>query len=512
MEFDLAAHDTLVANLLEQCDDGELIQTHISSIILTGSVAYKIKKPVDFGFLDYGTLEKRHHCCLEELRTNRRFAPRLYLGIEAITGSVDAPLIEGSDTVIEYAVAMRRFDQANQLDHVADAGALDRETIDRLAQTIARSHREAAPVAATDPYGEPDRAVAPMLENFDFFGGLEEDEALFGALADLKVWTLHRYSALQKRIVRRKAGGFVRECHGDMHLHNIAFFEGELILFDAIEFNPFLSHIDVISDLAFLVMDLEYRGMEAHARRLLSGYLEATGDYEGMGLLSFYKVYRALVRAKVEALRAAQHPAGPERDEILETVRRYVALAQSYTRPRSPFLALTFGPSASGKSVAALEVMERYGAVRVRSDVERMRLFGTVPGEGAARGIYSGDATRATYERLAEIAETLLRAGKSVVVDATFLKRWQRERFEIVAATSGVPLHILEMTCPETLLFERLWARREAGGDVSEADAAVLEAQRRGMEPLQPGEGDRRHTVDTASPERMRQSVAGLFG
>ena len=512
--MDMHAHETLVGNLMRELPDATVVETHISSIILSRDIVYKLKKPVDFGFLDYSTLKKRHHCCLEELRSNRRAAAPLYLGLVTITGSPDVPMIEGEGEVIDYAVKMRRFDENDQLDHVADEGKMTSRTVDTLADLVAGFHGEASAVEANSAYGEPERVLAPMVENFDLLDALLDDETLEGVLADLKVWTLDSFQHLRARIEARKQKGFVRECHGDLHLHNIATFEGELILFDAIEFNPFLSHIDIISDLAFLVMDLEYRGLNTYATRLLNRYLEHTGDYEGAVLLNFYKCYRAMVRAKVAALRLGQHldPVGAE--AVREEVARYVDLARSYTQRRIAFLAITHGYSGSGKSTAALTAARACSGLRIRSDVERQRLFAATRGSAEGdmeAGIYTHEATRITYEHLASLARMLVQSGLSVIVDATFLKRWQRKLFEALAEEGGWNLLILDMACDKELLKTRLKARMLKGSDVSEADLDVLEHQLHSAEPL--GDEERRYVaaIDCSSMERMKKDVTGAM-
>lgn len=500
---------TLVQNLVKMSGPGqaECIQTHISSIILRGDVAYKLKKPVDFGFLDYSTLEKRRRCCLDEVRINRRFAESLYLGVVPVTGTVDAPVMEGEGEAIEYAVKMRRFEQADQLDNMADRGALDIGIAETMACLIADAHASSASAGAETDYGEPQRVVAPMRENFAL---LEETAGEHEELAALRARTEKEFERLTPLLARRKCEGFVRECHGDMHLHNMAFFEGELILFDAIEFNPYLSHIDVISDLAFLLMDLEYRGLSSHSRRLLNRYLEITGDYEGVALLDFYKTYRAMVRAKVASLRAAQELSPREREEVRVEVRKYIDLAGGYGGEKNPFLAITHGFSGSGKSSCALMMVERYGAIRIRSDVERMRLFRTEEKPGTNEDVYTAEATRKTYGRLAELARILAQSGFCVVVDATFLKSAQRRIFMELSSESGLPFMILDIRCDPGEMRQRIRKRLSEGSDVSEADLEVLERQMQTAEALSADEADRCIGIDCMTYESMRRSIESI--
>ena len=512
--MEMYEHEALVANLLKELPDAQLIQTHISSVILARDIVYKLKKPVDFGFLDYSTLSKRHHCALEELRCNRRVAPQLYLGLVTITGSVEVPTIEGDGEVIDYAVKMRRFDERDQLDHVVDDNRMPIEATEKIAALIAAFHQAAEVVDAEARFGEPEVLLHPMLENFDYFDLLLDDDATNALLADLKVWTLQTYERLKPVLKTRKAKGFIRQCHGDLHLHNMAYYRGELIAFDAIEFNPDLSHIDVISDLAFLLMDLEYRGLQRYSRRLLNAYLEITGDYAAVALLRFYKTYRAMVRAKVEALRAAQHREG--RDEILAGVKRYIALAQSYMKPGEPYLAITHGVSGSGKSSAALMAVEAFGALRIRSDVERMRLFrpegGPADSSGIEEGIYSQEATEATYRYLAVLAKVVIESALPVVVDATFLRLLQRKSFEELAHILGVEYQIMTMACDEAVVRGRLIRRREEGSDVSEADEGVLRRQLQSAEPLDERERRYARYIPCATLEQMREAIEQVRG
>jgi len=476
-------HDTLVRNLQIAlgATPAELIQTHISSVIAADGTVYKLKKPVDFGFLDYSTLARRKHFCEEEVRINSRFAPQLYLGVTPVTGSVENPRLGGEGDPIEYAVKMRRFEPEAQLDAIVTARGLTDEQSDAIADSAALLHTGAAPVEQHSDFGAPERVLAPMLENFDLMASLQPDPALNADVSALRAWTEGEHTRLIPLLQQRKKEGFIRECHGDMHLHNMAIYKEKLLMFDAIEFNPYLNHIDVISDLAFLLMDLEYRGLAAQSHRILNRYLEHTGDYAAVALLPFYKTYRAMVRAKVLALHAAQQIPETERDGLLGEIRSYVTLAKTYGEKRTPFLVITHGLSGAGKSTFALDLVQRLGAIRLRSDVERMRLFPRTEGK---EDIYTAAATEATYARLETLSERLLECGVPVVADATFLKYAYRERFEILARRVALPLLILDIACDDAELKRRLRRRRTHDKDVSEADEAVLEMQKRTRETL----------------------------
>lgn len=477
----------------------ELIETHISWVILAGEYAYKLKKPLDLGFLDFSTLERRRHCCEEELRLNRRLAPSIYLDCIAITGTPQQPLFAGTGPVIEYAVKMRRFDQQAQLDRMLAAGELGRDHIDAFARLAADFHLQAEVAGEQSPYGSPEQIWQPMEENFIQIVACEPSAAQRRQLDDLQCWSEGQWRRLAPLLARRKAEGRVRECHGDMHLANLAWVEGGPIAFDGIEFNPALRWIDIINDVAFLVMDLQARDCPALAQRFLNRYLELGGDYEALELLPFYKVYRALVRAKVAAIRATQ--AGGDR-QAHEQARRelqcYLDLAQSYTRSTPPCLIITRGMSASGKSTVTSALLERLGAIRLRSDVERKRLFGLAPEADAraepGKGIYSAEASQQTYDHLLAMARRLLLAGYTVIVDAVFQQAGQRAPFEALAKELGSPWLILELEAAPEALRKRISERSKG---ISDADLEVLEQQLARWQPLSEPEREQALIVDT---------------
>lgn len=507
--MNLKKHGIFTQNLLKYFgtdESTELIQTHISTIILSGKYVYKLKKPVDFGFLDYSTLKKRHKYCLEEVRINREYAPALYLGVVPITGSIEAPQIDGKGQVLDYAVKMHRFPQKDQLDNIVDHSSLEIDMMDKIAELVAHSHINAAPIEEESDFGESKQVLLPMLDNFDLLKSIATEYEFSQELSLIITWTHQQFETLKPLLNRRKKEGFTRECHGDMHLHNMALYEGELIMFDAIEFNPYLNHIDVISDLSFLLMDLEYRGLSHHSYRLLNNYLELTGDYDAVALLDFYKTYRAMVRAKVAALRIAQEIEPDERRVLMDEVKKYMDLAQSYTVKMEPFLAITHGLSGSGKSTFSLMMVEQCGAVRIRSDRERMRMFGS----DGKKSIYTTDATKATYEHLLALATSVYNSGYSVIADATFLKQYQRELFLKQATKADISFYIFTMECDHVLIQSRIEKRSQEGSDISEADLEILQKQLLSAEPLSGSEKEAAMTVDCSSISAMNESVSRL--
>lgn len=465
----------------------EVVETHISYVLLAGDFAYKIKKPVDLGFLDFTTLELRQYYCEQEVRLNRRLAPDLYLDVIIITGSADKPEIGGSGPVLEYAVRMRRFPSNGLLSQHIER--LTPELADSLAVKVAAFHAGIDALDADSRDGSPESVYAPMRENFSLIRALEHEPGITAQLDRLEQWTEQSYASLTGTIVARKAEGFVRECHGDMHLGNITLIDNEPVIFDGIEFSPDLRWIDTISEISFLMMDLEKQGRPELAQRFLNSYLEQSGDYAGLELLSFFKVYRALVRAKVTAIRLGQDDlAAEERPALMQDLHDYINLAESFTSIGQPAVIITHGVSGSGKSFSARLLAMWLPAVQIRSDVERKRLSGLEPEADShsqpGQGIYGEHSTRETYQRLLDLAEGLVAYGFIPIVDATFLKHKQRQLFAGMAKRMLVPFIILEIQVSGQILHERVRARMEHDAHVSEADEEILDMQLETAEPL----------------------------
>jgi aminoglycoside phosphotransferase family enzyme/predicted kinase len=479
-----------------------VIETHISYVLLTGRYAYKIKKAVCLGFLDFRTLAARHFYCDEELRLNRRLAPDLYLDVIALTGSIDAPVFGGSGPVIEYAVRMSEFPQAALASHALARGELSAGQVTALAGEVATFHRTAARAPVHGHLGAPDVILGIALQNFAQLRPLLRAEADLSDLDALEAWTREQHAACAYAMAQRRDYGFIRECHGDLHLGNIAVLDGKAVIFDCIEFNDEMRWIDVMSEVAFTTMDLRDRGRPDLAHRFLDAYLEITGDFAGLGVLRFYLVYRAMVRAKIARLRAAQCEPGGAADALIEEYGGYVRLAKEHARTPRAAILLTHGLSGSGKTTVAQALLEAAGAVRIRTDVERKRLHGLDPGDrgsdaGLDAGLYAPAATQATYRRSLALAQEATGAGYVAIVDGAFLKRWQRRLFQELAARNGVALVMLACTAPESVLRERIARRHSEGDDASDADLAVLDHQLRTQEPLAPDEMDDAIIVDT---------------
>lgn len=485
MSEDLDRYGLLIEGLKKrlEAETGEAvehIETHISTVLLAGGYAYKIKKPLDLGFLDFSTLERRRFCCEEEIRLNRRLAPKIYLDVLPITGSIESPLLGGSGEAIEYAVHMRRFADDSLLSSRPES--LDRGMVGDIARVVAGFHADIAVAPAETEYGEPEVLLAPMQANFDHIRDLISEQAVLERVQVIEQWTLKTSDALRSLLEKRKQEGFIRECHGDLHLGNIAWVDGAALIFDGIEFNPDLRWIDIMSEMAFLLMDLDEKERPELAHHALNEYLQISGDYEGVRLLRFYQVYRAMVRAKVSAIRLSQEGLSEsECSHIMDEFGLYLSLAERYTHPGHGGVVITRGLSGSGKSTLAGSVVSALGAVQLRSDVERKRLAGLAADErsesGLDGGIYTGAFTKRTYDRLRQLSRMVAGSGFIAVADATFLKREQREPFYDFAQEMQLPLVVLDLQVPEEELRRRVTHRGSEGVDASEADIKVLESQ-----------------------------------
>ena len=461
----------------------EVFETHISYVILTGDYVYKLKKPVDLGFLDFTTLEKRKFYCEEELRLNRRLAPAMYLDVVSVHGTPEHPVVEGEGPLLEYAVKMRQFATADRMDKVTERGELTAGQIDELAKIVAAFH-SVIPIAASDTtFGTFEVIQQRIMQNFEQVLQNTDDSGISNMCSQLRDWS---DTALLKRrdlIEQRKQEGAVRECHGDMHMANIVMIEGKPVIYDCLEFAEDLRWIDTISEVAFLYMDLDFHHQHKLALRFMNQYMSRCGDYAGLGMLCIYLVYRAMVRAKVNSIEAKQQETNPEvAAKNITTTRHYLALARNYVESfASPVLIIMHGLSGSGKSWLAEQLLESYGAIQIRSDVERKRLLGF---EAEAKtksdidqGAYSQDMTARTYQRLLELARMILQAGPSVIVDATFLKKAHREQFQELALSLNIPYVILDLQASEETLQSRIMKRAEEEQDASEATLSVLQQQ-----------------------------------
>ena len=482
------AYDHPVASL-------QLLETHISWVILTGDFAYKIKKPVNFGFVDFTTVEKRHHFCDEELRLNRRQTRDLYLAVKPIYSSGGQPSFVGSGAPIDYAVQMRQFSQADLLPGVLARGDLHGDHLDRLAIDLARFQLAAPAAPADSEFGSGPVIRRAMDANL---ASLDNAPTVKQSVDALRDWSAQEFLRCKPDFARRRAAGMVREGHGDLHLGNMILRHGEIEVFDCIEFNPEFRWIDVISDVAFLVMDLIDRGASASGWRFLNAWLAETGDYSGLTVWAWYFTYRALVRAKVAVLRQRQADVTPSEAMHLDRqTAEYVDLAHRTAFRPLPVLFVTHGLSGSGKSYWARRIASACGAVWIRSDVERKRLF-SAPSSGRepAPDLYARETTVRTYHHLRDLASQVLASGWPVLIDATCLARWQRELFRDLSRSLGIDALLLAFAADEATLRERIRARQETGHDPSDATEAILAHQLANLEPLSADEGWNTQLID----------------
>ena len=480
--------------------DFTLMETHISWVLLTGEFVYKIKKPVNFGFLDYSTLEQRAHYCAEELRLNQRLAPDLYLDVIAVHGSEAAPNLAGDGPIIEYMVKTRQFRQQDLLGNLQQAGGLTPAHIDSLAATLADFHQRIAPAAQDAPWGEPEQVHAPVAQNFEQIRPLLSEARDLAQLEQLEHWAHTTFQRLIPQLAQRKADGLIRECHGDIYLDNVTLIDGQVTLFDCIEFNDAFRWIDIMSDVAFMAMDLEDRGLPELSRRFVNAWLEHTGDYSGLAVLNYYKAYRAMVRAKVALLRLGQPDVSPqEREQVLARYHGYTALAESYTDIPRRLGLLTHGVSGSGKSTLSSQLVSRLGVIRVRSDVERKRLFQQSGDAAGQTALYGPDMTHRTYTHLQALTTQILAAGYSVIVDATHLRREQRQMIRQAIEMQGAPCLILHCQAPLDTIEIWLNERQRKGADPSDADIHVVRSQLEQLEPLD--EQERQITLKVATDQ-----------
>jgi hypothetical protein len=457
-------------------------ETHISWVLLTGAYAYKIKTPLQLSFLDYSTPELRRRCCEEEVRLNSRYAPDLYLGVATINGTPESPRIDGAGEVLEHAVRMRQFDPRDELDALVAARAVDASELATLGEHVARFHAAATAVDPASTFGSAETVRRVISDNFAELQRLPEAGRWTDALTILRRWVDETHALLGSRIEQRRETGRVRECHGDLHCGNVVRWQGSLTPFDGIEFDPALRFIDVTNDVAFLTMDLAMHGRADLRRAFLQAWTETLGDFGGLPLLAYFETYRALVRAKVAALRALQERDGsPERSRDCDAAGRYLDWAAERTRRTSGGLVLTCGLSGSGKTWIARELASKLHALHVRSDVERKRLAGLGALEDSRSppdgGIYTREFTVRTYQRLEECAADALAGGESVIIDAAFLKRDERRRMLALARARSVPAAILHCVAPREVLRSRLERRALSGADASEAGVSILDQQ-----------------------------------
>ena len=483
----------------------EIIQTHISYIFLTDRFAYKVKKPVDFGFLDYTTLQLRRALCEREVTLNRRLCPETYLGVVEVREQDGRLAIGGPGETVEVAVKMARLPGARMLRQVLARGEGNDALFERVAGILAGFHRHAvAPpeVAAMKGF---DGVKLNCDENFAQTERYVDDLVPRATYAFIKNSTDLFFRRRAGLFARRVSGRRIVDGHGDLHLDSICATE-PVRIFDCIEFNERFRIQDVAEEVAFLAMDLEFHGYSPFARTFVDAYVEASGDAELLDLLAFYKTYRAYVRAKINSFAADDlRIAEAERTASRATATRYYELAAHCAAVCNPRrLLVTCGLTGSGKSTLARKLGERHALQLIRSDVVRKELAGIAPEERRwlpfDQGEYSPEMTDRTYAVMLERAEALLLAGHSVVLDGCYIKRGQRDGAVELARRLAVPLLLLECRTSEEVIRERLERRARKNGTVSDGRWEIYSGQLAEFEPPEEIAGDERVVLDRSKP------------
>ncbi|MBI2856285.1 MAG: AAA family ATPase [Chloroflexi bacterium] len=484
----------------------ETVETHISHIFLTGDYAYKVKKPVDFGFLDFTTLEKRRHYCQQEVLLNQRLSPDVYLGVVEIREADGRYAIEGPGTTVEYAVKMRQLPRERALTRLLQEGQVSQEDIRGIARLVADFHSRADTTPEIARLGGIEAVRQNTRENFD-----QTIDQVGAAISreqydDLKAYTEAFLEVKESLFQERAQGGYIRDCHGDLHSAQI-FMENGVSIIDCIEFNERFRYSDVASDIAFLAMDLDYHGRPDLSGVLAQEYVRVSGDVGVWDLLDFYKVYRAYVRGKVEGFRLSDsNLSQQERDNLLERARRYFGLAHYYVEPlRGHALFITAGLVGTGKTHVAAELARRWGLEMISSDVVRKELAGISPTEHRVEafegGIYGAEFSARTYDEMLSRARGYISRDKSVILDASFRRAEERLRAAGLAEKMGAYFAALECVAPETVVRERLEERLRREGEASDGRWEIYQQQKTAFEPLTELPEEKQILVDTSHPE-----------
>jgi len=487
--------------------DIELIQTHISCVLLAGQYAYKVKKPLSLGFLDYSTLERRRAMCEEEVRLNRRLCPEAYLGVVPIVRAGASYLVGGEGDAVEYAVQMRRMPHDRMMPALLAAGRVSADDVRRIARRIAEFHGSSETDGRIAAFGRAEAIRRNWEENFGQAAPFAGDTIDASALGEVRAYVDALLRTQRPLIELRADAGRVRDCHGDLRSDSVVLHEdGRICVMDCIEFNDRIRYGDVAGDVAFMAMDLEYRGRRDLADEFLGAYMGAALDETIGVMLPFYTCYRAFVRGKVESMESAEAevPAS-EREAAAARARAYFALARRYAvARRDPLAVMMVGLSGSGKSHLARALAARTGAALVVSDAVRKELLGVAAGKrldaAYGEGAYTAAERDRVYREMLGRATAHLAAGRRVVLDATHIARADRDRVSAVAHERGVPLLAVVVEASEDAVRRHFAARTEDAEQPSDARIDVYRAQRARYQP--PDEVDARRTVrvDGAAP------------
>ncbi len=491
----------------------QCLETHSAYVLLTGSYAYKLKKAVDFGFLNFSTLAARRFYCEEEYRLNQRGAPDLYLGVIEFTKDPTGIYLNGPGECIEVAVKMRQFPQQCLFSALLKRDELTDALMRQLGQRVAQFHRE----AATDPFirefGTIDSIRAAFEENYQQTKIYSDGPQTQQQWVETKAFTDHVFQSDQRLFEQRVEQHRIRECHGDLHLRNICWWEDRILLFDCIEFNPSFRNVDVMYDVAFTVMDLDANGRSDLATVYLNTYLEETGDWEGLVLLPLYLSRQAYVRAKVTSFRLAEpFQSVAEHAEIEHTAAQYYQLAWRYTRPKQGRLLLMAGLSGSGKSTVARQLAQILNAIHIRSDAVRKQLGSVALYEKGGPDLYSLEMSEKTYARLIDLGEKLTQRGYTVILDGTFSRKAGRQRILDWGQRVGIPVQMIYCTAPLSVLQERIRQRLAHEQDISDATPELIGHQHTAWDSFTEDEWEQVITVDTDQVWDPEEIVAVILG
>jgi uncharacterized protein len=483
----------------------ELIQTHASYVILTGNFAYKLKKPVNFGFLDYSTVEKRQHFCTEEIRLNQRGAKELYLELLPIARQDDNYAFGNTGEVVDYAVKMVQFPQSALLSNMFEAGTISNTEIEEMGRVVAEFHAHAQTSEYISSFGTTSRIRESIDDNYNQtkkYIGRAQTQAQY---TETKAYTDRFLSEHAELFQERVSSGFIRECHGDLHLRNICRWHDKTLLFDCIEFNEPFRFVDTMYDVAFSVMDLEARGSKDLANRFLNTYVEQSGDWAGLQVLPLYLSRQAYVRAKVTSfLLDDAGIADRDKEVAAQTAGAYYHQAWVYTQPRQGKLIIIAGLSGSGKSTLGKHIAQNIGAIQLRSDAVRKHLGGIALLDRGDASLYTPEMTARTYDRVLELGSKLATQGFTVILDAKYDRVSLRAAVIDLAQARSIPLQMIHCTAPEQVLRARLQQRR---GDIADATVDLLASQQASWEDFTPAERGYLVTVDTTQDVSQYFSV-----
>jgi aminoglycoside phosphotransferase family enzyme/predicted kinase len=475
----------------------ELMQTHVSYVVLTGEHVYKLKKHVNFGFLDYSTLEKRKHFCEEEIRLNQEMAAEIYEEVLPIT-AVDGKLqLGGEGEPVEYALKMHQFPQEALLSERYKEGKLPIERMEELGHVVADFHRNTATNDYICSFGEIPKIRAAFDENYEQtqnYIGVAQTQEQFD---ETQAFTNRFFTERAELFTRRREEDKIRECHGDLHLRNICIWNDKLLLFDRIEFNEPFRFVDTIYDVAFLVMDLDARGSRDFGNAFLNTYMEQTGDWEGLQLLPLYLSRQAYVRAKVTSF-LLDDPEIPEtvKQEAVDSATDYYRLAWEYTQKGEGKIMMMSGLSGSGKTTIAKEIARKLGAIHLRSDAVRKHLAGIGVNQKGDDSLYSPEMNEKTYNRLLELGVMLAAQGFSVILDAKYDRQGLRQKVMNQGGKQNIPVQILHCDAPMAVLRDRVSGRT---GDISDATPDLLAQQQAQAEDFT--EAEKAHVVSIDTTE-----------